>query len=73
MIDYETYMQIRNYSIRDGLRIAEELSLDQRTVANWIDKKRYQPRQTTLRKSKGIKPTFTSLAALWLFMFLRVS
>ena len=55
MIDYETYVQIRNYSIRDGLRpsqIAEELSLDQRTVANWIDKKRYQPRQTTLRKSK---------------------
>ncbi|MCP4351152.1 MAG: IS21 family transposase [Desulfobacterales bacterium] len=55
MIDYETYVQIRNYSIRDGLRpsqIAEELSLDQRTVANWVDKKRYQPRQTTLRKSK---------------------
>lgn len=54
MIDYETFVQIRNYA-RDGLKpsqIADELSLDQRTVANWINKKRYQPRKTTYRKSK---------------------
>lgn len=55
MIDYETYVQIRNYSTRDGLKasqIANALGLDSRTVANWIDVKRYKPRKTTPRKSK---------------------
>jgi transposase len=55
MIDYETYVQIRNYYIKDGLRpsqIAEALSIDRRTVERNIHAKRYQQRKTTPRKSK---------------------
>ncbi len=55
MIDYETYVQIRNYFERDGLnysQIANALALDQRTVARWANEKRYQPRKSTPRKSK---------------------
>jgi len=55
MIDYETYIQIRNYFERDGLnygQIANALALDQRTVARWANEKRYQPRKSTPRQSK---------------------
>ncbi len=55
MIDYETYVRIRNYFDRDGLtysQIADALELDQRTVARWANEKRYQPRKSTTRKSK---------------------
>jgi len=55
MIDYETYVRIRNYFIRDGLKysqIADELGLDQRTVARWANEKRYRPRKSTHGKSK---------------------
>jgi transposase len=55
MIDYETYIQIRNYFERDGLnygQIANVLALDQRTVARWANEKRYQPRKSTPRRSK---------------------
>ena len=55
MIDYETYVQIRNYFEKDGLnysQIANALDLDQRTVARWATEKRYQPRKATTRKSK---------------------
>ncbi len=55
MIDYETYVQIRNYFTRDGLKscqIANALSLDRRTVDRYINAKRYLPRKTTPRKSK---------------------
>jgi transposase len=55
MIDYETYVRIRNYSERDGLnysQISNELALDQRTVARWVHEKRYQPRKSSSRKSK---------------------
>ncbi|MGB9498287.1 MAG: transposase [Dissulfuribacterales bacterium] len=55
MIDYETYVKIRNLHERDGLKcsqIADELAMDQRTVAKWINEKRYQPRKSTPRKSK---------------------
>jgi len=55
MIDYETYVQIRNYSKRDGLKtsqIADELGLDQRTVELWVNEKRYRSRKITPRKSK---------------------
>ena len=55
MIDYETYVQIRNYFERDGLnygQIADALALDQRTVARWANEKRYQPKKLTQRKSK---------------------
>jgi transposase len=55
MIDYETYVQIRNYFERDGLnygQIAAALDLDQRTVARWANEKRYQSRKSPGRKSK---------------------
>jgi len=55
MIDYETYVQIRNYHERDGLnysQIADKLVVDQRTVEKWANEKRYQPRKSTPRKSK---------------------
>ena len=55
MIDYETYVRIRNYFTRDGLNISQisnELGLDQRTVARWTNEKRYLPRRTATRASK---------------------
>jgi len=55
MIDYETYVRIRNYFTRDGLNISQisnELGLDQRTVARWASEKRYLPRRTDSRASK---------------------
>jgi transposase len=55
MIDYETYVRIRNYYENDGLKysqIANELNLDCRTVAKWANEKQYQPRKSSLRKSK---------------------
>ncbi|MBT7262155.1 MAG: IS21 family transposase [Desulfobacula sp.] len=55
MIDYETYVQIRNYFTRDHLRysqIANKLGLDQRTVAIWANEKRYRTRKSAPRKSK---------------------
>ena len=55
MIDYETYVRIRNYFENDSLRysqIANALALDQCTVARWANEKRYLPRKSTPRKSK---------------------
>ncbi len=55
MIDYKTYMRIRNYATRDGLnvsQISDELSLDQRTVARWANKTRFLQRKSALRTSK---------------------
>ncbi len=55
MIDYETYVQIRNYLDQDKLsysQIAEKLAVDHRTVARWAQEKRYQPRQSSQRTSK---------------------
>lgn len=55
MIDYETYVRIRNYVSRDGLhysQVATELGLDPRTVARWANEKRYQPRRSPKRSSK---------------------
>lgn len=55
MIDYETYVRIRNYFTRDGLnysQIAHELNLDHRTVARWANEKRYLPRRSCKRPSK---------------------
>ncbi len=55
MIDYETYVRIRNYFENDSLKysqIAHALDLDCRTVARWANEKRYQPRKSTPRKSK---------------------
>ena len=44
MIDYETYVRIKNYSENDNLKysqIAHALDLDCRTVARWANEKRY--------------------------------
>lgn len=55
MIDYETYVRIRNYFTRDGLnygQIADELGLDCRTVAKWAKEERYLPRKSVRAASK---------------------
>ena len=55
MIDYETYVRIRNYFTRDGLnysQIADELELDHRTVAKWANEDRYLPRRSAKKASK---------------------
>jgi len=55
MIDYETYVRIRNYFETDGLaysQIADALALDCRTVARWANEQRYQPRKSSSRNSK---------------------
>lgn len=55
MIDYETYVRIRNYFTRDGLnysQIADELGLDHRTIAKWANEERYLPRRSAKRVSK---------------------
>ena len=55
MIDYETYVQIRNYFKNDDLKysqIANALDLDIRTVAKWANEERYRPRKSGERKSK---------------------
>jgi len=55
MIDYQTFCQIRQLHDQKGLKvsqIAQELKLDPKTVAKWIDQTRYQPRPSTRRPSK---------------------
>ncbi len=55
MIDYETYVRLRNLIERDGLtysQVAGCLSLDHRTVARWANEKHYQPRKRGKRPSK---------------------
>lgn len=55
MIDYETYVRIRNYFTNDGLKysqIADVLGLDYRTVAKWANEERYLPRRSAKRASK---------------------
>jgi transposase len=55
MIDYETYVRIRNYFTQEGLhysQIADELNLDHRTVAKWANEDRYLPRRSVNRPSK---------------------
>lgn len=55
MIDYQTFCQIRQLHDQKGLKvwqIAQELKLDPKTVAKWIDQTRYQPRQSSKRPSK---------------------
>ena len=54
MIDYETYVQIRNYYKEKLLKysqIAYTLNLDVRTVAKWANEERYRPRKSGERKS----------------------
>lgn len=55
MIDYETFSKIKLHAERDGLnvqQIANELGLDWRTVAKWIDKPRFEQRSSSARPSK---------------------
>jgi transposase len=55
MIDYELFCKIKNLKEQHGLtlaRIAEELSLDPRTVSKWLEEGRFKQRISTLRKSK---------------------
>jgi len=55
MIDYETFVQIRNYVTQDGLKnsqISDSLGIDKRTVKKWANEKRYQPRKSSPRTSK---------------------
>ena len=55
MIDYETYRRIHHLHESAGLtvaQIARELSLDPRTVHQWLDERQYRPRQSAPRGSK---------------------
>ncbi len=55
MIDYETYIKIRNCLDNDKLKCsqaAETLGLDKRTVSKWAKEKRYSPRKSSHRRSK---------------------
>lgn len=55
MIDYETYVRIKNYYEQEGLnysQIAQCMALDHRTVAKWANEKHYQPRKSPQRASK---------------------
>lgn len=55
MIDYETYVRIKDFHQNRGLtvtQIADELALDPRTVADWLAKPHFIPRQNTPRPSK---------------------
>ena len=55
MIDYETFVKIKVFKDRHGLKcsqIARELNLDYRTVEKWLEKKQYQQRKSTQRASK---------------------
>jgi len=55
MIDYQTYCQIRLLHQQKGLKvsqIAQELKLDPKTVAKWIEQPSFQPRPSPKRPSK---------------------
>lgn len=66
MIDYETFCKIRHCHDRQGLTIAQiarTLSLDQRTVAKWLARSRFEPRRSRPRRSvlDPFKPRITRL------------
>ncbi len=55
MIDYETFCKIKDYHQRRQLKVAQiarDLSLDERTVAKWVQKDSFQPRQSQPRSSR---------------------
>lgn len=54
MIDYELFTRIKSYHEQKGLKpaqIAAELGLDARTVAKWLEQKRFHPRKSSRRSS----------------------
>jgi len=55
MIDYETFMKIKDCQNNHRLKptqIAEKLALDVRTVEKWCKQDRYRPRKSAQRSSK---------------------
>lgn len=55
MIDFELFSRIKNYHDQKGLsptQIAEELNLDPRTVAKWLQTPRFRARSSTMKSSK---------------------
>jgi len=55
MIDYELYCKIQDYHRNQHLtvaQIARELHLDECTVAKWVARDKFRPRQATPRPSK---------------------
>lgn len=55
MIDFELFTKIKSYHEQKGLKpaqIAAELGLDVRTVAKWLEQKRFRPRKSSWRPSK---------------------
>jgi transposase len=66
MIDYETYCRIKQLSEHEQLsitQIARTLSIDVRTVTQWLAEPRYRPRRGVARASKldAFKPTVRRL------------
>jgi transposase len=54
MIDYDQFCRIKKYQ-SEGLKagqIAQEMSLDSRTVGKWLESAKFQPRLPSLRESK---------------------
>ena len=67
MIDYNTYCRIRQFHCDEGLKaqqIADELSLDARTVERWMNEETYCQRKPLSRPSK-LDP-FKPLLSRWL-------
>jgi transposase len=55
MIDYETYMKIKNYHEKEGLncnQISAITGLSFKTVRKWLDEDRYRMRKSADRPSK---------------------
>ena len=55
MIDYPTFVRIKHLHQDKGLKcsqIARELSLDERTVASWLNENQYHQRKPVQRSSK---------------------
>ncbi len=55
MIDYACFCQIKHLHAQQGLnasQIANELSLDPRTVAYWLAQEHFRPRKPRTRQSK---------------------
>jgi len=55
MIDYQTFSQIKDLSEQKKLnpqQISRYISIDPRTVNNWLEEKRFRPRKATVRESK---------------------
>jgi len=55
VIDYETFMQIKNCHDDKRLncpQIARKLGIDERTVQKWLNQNRYTPRKSPRKSSK---------------------